>query len=388
MTELLYLQDAYLRENEAVVLEVTEKAIVVDRTCFFPEGGGQPGDPGTINDVKIKDVKLENGVALHIYEGARPAFAPGDRVVCRIDWDARFARMQAHGAEHIVSGLAYSRFGCANVGFHMDPDGLMAVDFDVFLSDEQLSSIEYEANACVWRDHAIIAKIYSNAEAANVFYRSKLEFLEDPRIVTIENVDSCACCAPHLSSTGQIGVIKILSSMRHRGGVRLTLAAGKGAYLDYALKHAIAASVGQALAVRPTETEAAVFALIDRNKELSYEKNAQLTRLLTYMKDETPLSDAHLVRFLPSLNVEELKTAVMIFREKTNGVCVVLSGDDEQGYYFAMSSVRYDVKTFSREVTSALNGSGGGRYDVVQGRLKADRETIERFFRDFEVTEK
>ena len=387
MTELLYLKDAYLRENEAIVVDVTETAIVLDRTCFFPEGGGQSGDSGRIGNVKIIDAQLENGIVLHIFDkNERPVITVGERVSCEIDWEKRFSRMQAHTGEHIVSGLAHTMFGCENVGFHMDGT-VMTVDFDRFLSETQLTAVEKAANACVYRDLSVTAETLSAAQEERLPYRSKLDDLENPRIVTVEGVDRCACCAPHVRSTGQIGLIKILSSMRHRGGVRLTLIAGDTAFADYAGKHASSVSIGLALAVKPSEIVPAVEALQQKNKDLTYEMNRQLQDMLLFVRELTPETTANLTFFLPSMSVEALKNAVVLLRERTKGICVALCGSDADGYYFAMSSAVTDVKVWTRSITGALNGSGGGRYDVVQGRLRASREQIEEYFKELRVNQ-
>ena len=387
MTELLYLQNAYLRENEAIVIDVTDTAIVLDRTCFFPEGGGQPGDSGTIGNVAIIDARLENGSVLHIFNpNERPAFTAGERVSCKIDWEKRFSRMQAHTGEHIVSGLAHTLFGCENVGFHMD-DTVMTVDFDRFLDETQLASLEKAANACIYRDLSVTAETLSAAQAECRPYRSKLDDLPNPRIVTIEGVDRCACCAPHVRSTGQVGLVKILAAMRHRGGVRLTLIAGETAYSDYAEKHAAASAIGQSLAVKPSEIAPAVEALLQKNKNLSYEMNRQLQDMLLYIRELTPATTVNLTFFLPSMSVEALKNAVVLLRDRTKGICVTLCGSDADGYYFAMSSTEIDVKVRARAITGALNGSGGGRYDVVQGRLRASRAQIEQYFKELQVNQ-
>lgn len=377
MTQLLYLQDSYLRKNEAVVVAVHPKGIMLDKTCFFPEGGGQPGDSGSISGAFVSDTRILDGDVVHLIREKENVFQVGDRVCCEIDWPKRFERMQAHSAEHILSGLANSIFGCENVGFHMD-DVIMTVDFDRFLTEEDLLLLEEKANICVYEDHAITCQPLDPADQRP--FRSKLEDLKNPRIVTIEGIDRCACCAPHLSSTAQIGILKILSFMRHRGGIRLTLAAGKTAYEYFCKIHKQSSQVGEILAVKPTEIAPAVNSLIEKNKSISYEKNRQFERLITEIGAFLPNDTENRCVCLPDLSPEELKTAAMLLKKDVRGLVVVFSGSDPEGYSFAMTSDFVDVKTLTRTVTAALSGRGGGRFDVVQGRFNASRKEIETFF--------
>lgn len=380
MTQLLYLQNAYLWENDAVVVELFPDGIVLDKTCFFPEGGGQPGDSGFISGVCVTNTKMQGETVVHCIQDKTSSFQVGDHVHCEVDRQKRFARMQGHSGEHILSGLAHSLFGCENVGFHMD-DVIMTVDFDRYLTDEDLLLLENKANACIYENRTITCSILTPSDSRP--YRSKLEDLQNPRIVTIEGIDRCACCAPHVSSTAQIGMIKILSSMRHRGGIRLTLVAGITAYEYFCKIHMQSSEVGEMLAVKATEIARAVNALIERNKRISYEKNCQFERMVEELGAYLPEHTENRCVFLPDLTPEELKTAVLLLKKGRLGLTIVLSGCDTSGYSFAMTSDSLDVKKYTKIVTSALSGRGGGRFDVVQGKLNVSRKEIEDFFDRF-----
>ena len=225
-TEKLYYTDSHMFEFTATVLDCRDTpkgpALILDRTVFFPEGGGQQADTGSFGGVNILDVHEKDGEILHYCDRPLPA---GETAEGRIDAEQRLVRMQNHSGEHVVSGLAHQLYGCENVGFHMGED-FVTIDFDRELSWEQLMEIEERANRVVRDDLPVLCTFPEPEELKNLEYRSKLELTENVRIVEIPGTDCCACCAPHVKHTGEIGLIKVLESERHRGGVRLNLACG------------------------------------------------------------------------------------------------------------------------------------------------------------------
>ncbi len=387
MTDKLYYKDSFLSVFDAEVKEVTQHkgrpAIVLDKTAFFPEGGGQPGDTGIIADVQIVDTQIENDTIYHYYEGSA-ALCAGQAVSCAIDWEKRFLRMQAHTGEHIVSGIAHRLFGVNNVGFHMD-DVLMTVDFDGYLSAEELEQIENEANACVYKDVRVYARFPDEETLQKLDYRSKANAFENIRIVTVEGYDDCACCAVHLSSTGQVGLIKILSGVSHRGGVRIALICGKTALKDYQIKHKSTLHIADVLAAKHYETDAAVEKLLQKEKELHYMLQQKNERFVAYICEHTPYTKNNAVFCLPEFSPAELKDAAVRLKDCCGGLCCVISGEDAAGYYFAVASNALKVTDYTKEITSALNGSGGGRYDVIQGRLIASEKQISDYFEKKQV---
>ena len=237
MTEKLYDIDSHLKEFTATVIDSYEKAdgyfTVLDRTAFFPEGGGQASDIGYINDVKVYDVRIQDGI---IYHYTVKPFKKGESVVGKLNFEQRFDFMQQHSAEHIVSGIAHKYYGCENVGFHLGAD-IVTLDFDKILTRDDILKIESLSNEAVFRNVAINA-YYPDSEALkSIEYRSKKEIDGAVRIVEIEGVDACACCAPHVKKSGEIGLIKLLGSEKLRGGVRIELKAGKRALDDYNEKY-------------------------------------------------------------------------------------------------------------------------------------------------------
>ena len=213
MTERLYYSDSHLYKFTAKVTSCEAKGggycVTLDRSAFFPEGGGQRGDAGYIGGVRVIDTQEAAGEVFHIAEAP---LAVGESFDCELCWDTRFSRMQSHSGEHVVSGIVHNLYGFDNVGFHMGADG-MIVDFSGFLSDDEIRDIELRANRVIWDNRRVTASFPEPDELKNIEYRSKLELTENVRIVEIEGVDLCACCAPHVSFTGEIGLIRILESI-------------------------------------------------------------------------------------------------------------------------------------------------------------------------------
>ena len=238
-TEKLFYNDSHLSKFTAMVLECEpyEKkegcyAVELDRTAFFPEGGGQYADTGKLKDAKVSDVREKNGRILHITD---QPFEAGEIVEGKIDWETRFMKMQQHTGEHIVSGIVHARYGFNNVGFHLGTEDC-TMDFDGEISKEALQEIELEANRAVWKNLTIEVSYPSKEELEELDYRSKIEIEGQVRIVSVPGYDICACCAPHVERTGEIGMIKLVNMQRYKGGVRVTMLCGSRALTDYEKK--------------------------------------------------------------------------------------------------------------------------------------------------------
>lgn len=375
-TKKLYYIDSHLFDFEARVLDCrpaeTGWAVILDRTAFFPEGGGQPADTGLIGTAPVTDVQERGGEILHFCGQALPV---GAHLPCRVEREQRLGRMQNHSGEHIVSGLAHRLFGCENVGFHMGED-CMTIDFDREITWQQLMEIETLANRAV-RDNLPVQCSFPEEEALRTLeYRSKKELTGEVRIVEIPGIDRCACCAPHVASTGEIGMIKILDAERHRGGVRLSLCCGMPALEDYRMKQENIAAISQALSAKRHETAGAVARLLSEQQR-SKERVAALSMELARLKAAAcPATEGNLCLFDDVLDEVALRELVNLLMDKCGGIAAAFSGSDEAGYRYIMGSRRVDLRRCAKEINRRIDGRGGGKAQMIQGSAMAAAEQI------------
>lgn len=377
-TQKLYDIDSHLSEFSATVLrcdEINGKfQIILDKTAFFPEGGGQPADTGLISTAQVADVQIENGIITHFCNSPVDV---GTVVECKIDWNQRFRRMQSHSGEHIVSGIAHTLFGCENVGFHMAED--VTVDFDRELSGEQLRELERLANEAIYKNVRFICEYPDEATLKKLDYRSKLDLTGDVRIVTIEGYDVCACCAPHVERSGEIGIIKILESNRHRGGIRIHLLCGAAAVEDYRAKYDNLHSIALELCTKQNEAAQAFEKYAQEHTELKM-KIAALQREITTLKTAELKSTDENVLIFENIEMNELRKLVLKAVKKTTKLCAGFSGSDGS-YRFAIASEHIDLRAISKDIMQALGGKGGGSSELIQGSVTATQKEIISYFK-------
>lgn len=379
MTEKLYYVDSHLSKFEATVLscEAGDNCfeLILDKTAFFPEGGGQLADTGKIGEARVLDVQEKGDRIIHYVNQSIEA---GTVCLCTLDWEQRFRRMQNHSGEHIISGLVHKKYGFSNIGFHMGHD-VITIDFDGELSLEQLLEIEAEANRAVAANYKVITSFPSADELKSLEYRSKLELTENVRIVTVENVDVCACCAPHVSSTSEIGLIKILGvERRRRGGegVRVTLLCGLDAYDDYVVKQANASEISVMLSAKPNEIADAVRRVMSEQEKLRL-RIGQLSRELAKFRAEAiEETEGNICMFDDVLDEPALREIVNEAVKKCGGIAAVFSGNDETGYRYIMGSKTVDLRAAAGEINKALCGRGGGKPEMIQGSCSANKESV------------
>ena len=377
-TVKLFYENAYIRRFSAAVLACEPCkdgfSVVLDRTAFFPEEGGQTADTGYLGAARVTDVRESGGLVRHMTDAP---LAPGSTVTGVLDWGERFRKMQNHTGEHIISGIIHRRFGFENVGFHLGADGC-TVDFDGELSRAQLDETEDAANAVVWDDRAVTTLFPAPEELPGIEYRSKLALTENVRLVVIEGIDICACCAPHVSRTGEVGIVKILDFMRHRGGTRLTLRCGADALADYRARYEATARLSALLNVPQGDVAPAAEKLMAQRDALKFrltglEKQALEARAAALQATE---GDLLLFADADDAGLRLLANAGM---EKCGGICAVFSGSDGD-YRFVMASRTRDMCSFVKEQREPLSLRGGGQERMVSGRCGADRNTLETFF--------
>lgn len=380
MTEKLFYLDPFLKEFSGTVLDCREEkgqwAVVLDRTAFYPEGGGQPADHGTLGKVRVFDTREKNGDILHFCDGP---LTVGETVEGCIDWDRRFDFMQQHSGEHIVSGILCGKFGCDNVGFHIGHE-LVTIDFNTALSTDDVIFVENLANRYIWEDHAIQIGFPSPAELETLAYRSKKALEGQVRIVSWPEADRCACCGTHVRSSGQVGMVKLISCQKFRDGVRIEMAAG-GRALRWV--NAVAGQntkISQLLSAKPGETAAAVerlqkdvYALRGRVAELEESDFARKAEELSGKGDVLLVEKA--------MSGESLRKLCGLVKEKCGGRCAVFAGEGES-FQYAVALDGGDLRGFVKELNGALNGRGGGKPEFVQGSVLAGEAEIRNFFKD------
>lgn len=381
MTEKLYYTDSHIHEFSARVLscEKAKKgfAVILDKTAFFPEGGGQPADTGIIGPAAVRDVQEQNGEIFHYTD---QALTPGEEYACALDWEQRLCRMQNHSGEHIVSGITHKLYGFDNVGFHMGAE-CMTIDFSGELSWEQLTEIETLANQAV-QDDLPVKTCFPGPEAlSQMEYRSKLELTRDVRIVEIPGTDRCACCAPHVKRTGEIGLIKLLSAERHRGGVRIELVCGMDALRECRLMQENVTAVSGLLSAKRAKSAAAVERVLAEQASLK-ERVAELSMALARLKAERfGYTEGNICVFDKVLDEVALRELVNLLMEKCGGMAGAFSGSDETGYMYIIGSKNIDLRSHSREINAAINGKGGGTAEMIRGRASTSAENIQKIMK-------
>ncbi len=375
MTERLYYADSHLFSFRAAVTgcEAAGEGFLVtlDRTAFFPEGGGQPADTGALGGARVLDVRERGDEILHRTDAPLPV---GTIVEGAVDREQRLRRMQNHSGEHVVSGLAHRLFGLENVGFHMGEKG-MSVDLSGELSAERLRLLETRANEIVRADLPVRAWFPAPEELEGLDYRSKKELTGAVRLVEIKGADLCACCAPHVARTGEIGLIELLDAERHRGGMRLTLVCGMDALDDCRLRLENAGEVSRALSVPREKIGAGVERLLGERDGLKERVAALSMELARRMAESEPETAGAIIVFDALLDEIALRELVNLLADKC-AVAAAFSGSDAEGYRYILGSRRVDLRALAPRFNAAVGGRGGGTATMIQGRAAASEQGI------------
>ncbi len=376
-TKRLFDENAYMTEFSAKVISCTETEkgfdAVLDATAFFPEGGGQFPDKGSLSGIEVLDVQEDKeGIIHHFLEKAVPE---GETVFGKIDWLRRFDFMQQHSGEHIFSGLAHKHFGATNVGFHLGLEET-TLDLDIPLSEEQVNMLELSANEAVQKNLPIEISYPSPEELEVLPYRSKKKLSGKVRIVTVPGYDICACCGTHVEKTGEIGIIKITSFQNYKGGTRLFMLCGKRAFLDYQRKNANVLKVTNNLSVKPEEICTAVSRL---ENEITEHKiyESSLKKELFALKAEKLGTGKKVCVFEKDLTPDELRRFCLTLAERFK-IAAVFSGEGEN-YKYAVSSKTENCSLIAKAINTNFSGRGGGKPELVQGSCLGKEENIKEF---------
>ena len=388
-TQKYYEADAYRREADAVILAAEPDGrgggkLALDGTVFYPEGGGQPADRGTLTlpdgaRLTVTDVHEQGGVIWHRVDALPDTAAPGTTVTGRIDWAWRFDKMQQHTGEHILSGILHQMFGAENVGFHIGSDAVR-MDTSVPISAEGLREAELAANRIVWQNVPVLITYPTREELARMTYRSKKEIEGQVRIVTIPGADVCACCGTHTAATGAVGQIKILAAENYKGGVRLSIVCGERALLAAQAMRQRQADIGALLSAKPSETAHAVHRVYDEYTALKFAHFGLCSELFDALAAQVaPGADA--IRIVPGLDPDGLHRLAARLSEATTGLCAALTAN-EKGTGYCLAQAGGDVRALTKALNTALNGRGGGKPGICQGSCAAAPEQVETFLKE------
>lgn len=367
-----------MKEFEARVLscEACEEGggfwTVLDQTCFFPEGGGQYADTGYLGETKVVDARERDGIVYHRTEAP---LEPGELVRGRIDWEERFEKMQQHTGEHIVSGLVHSRFGYNNVGFHLGSD-YCTMDFDGPISPEELREIEWEANRAVALDLEVIVQYPSKEELGHMEYRSKIEIEGQVRIVSVPGYDVCACCAPHVDRTGEIGLIKLVNRMNYKGGERITMLCGFRALRDYDSKLTAAREIGALLCEKEDQIAGAVRRQKEELEKQKYENGRLMHQLLVFRAKEIPVEGSMTAVFTDDIRGDAPRELMNLLLERGAFICGIFAAAGDGGWRYVIGSRQADVRPLGKALNSRFEGRGGGKPGMVQGTLTGSEVDI------------
>ena len=377
-TKKLYYEDSHLTTFTAAVTGCARVKkgweITLDATAFYPEGGGQASDTGTLGEAAVFSVREEAAEIFHLCD---QPLEVGSTVTGEIDWSRRFDLMQQHAGEHMVSGIIHKRYGWHNVGFHMGAD-MVTIDFDGPVPAEDLQEIEDAANAAIWQDLPIKCWYPAPEELPKVPYRRKKDLPWPVRIVEVPGVDICACCGTHPKTTGAIGLVKLFSCVKFHEGVRIEMGCGKRA-LDI-LGHAFEQNrqVSQAFSAKMQETGLAARRM---NEALSQEKfrAAALEKRLFAQIARNYAGKVVALHFESDLTPNSCRELCDAIADVAQ-IAVTLSGTDETGYCLCVVSRTEDAKAIGDRAVKALNGRGGGKKEAFQGRISASGREIEAYF--------
>ena len=378
-TEKLYYTNAYIKEFSADVLscDVCDLGydIVLDKTAFFPEEGGQYSDKGYIDGVYIFDVREKDGI-IHHY--SKETVNVNKTVQCELDFDERFDKMQQHTAEHMISGFFHKLYGIENTGFHL---GAVDVTLDTSkqVTKEQLAEVERLVNLAVCRNIKIETSFPKSEELKDLDYRSKLDLTENVRIVDIGDVDSCACCAPHVAYTGEVGIVKFVDAIKRKEGSRIRMLAGTRAYDYIARITAEASAVSVMLSAPVTDIAKEVENLLSSKKSLENEKSSMGKEMAELFAASFTGTEKNAVFYYPMLDAEAMRTFVNKCAPKVKGTLVALGGE-EGDYKYIIYNATPNFQNVVKEANTALSGRGGGKSPMASGSFKASLLDIKKYF--------
>lgn len=389
MTVKLYDADSYLTEFTCKVISLYSDNdyiyIETDRTAFFPEGGGQTSDIGTLGDAYVENVQIIDGKIIHFVKNSEENSEKlkKSEVLCgKIDFKKRFSDMQQHSGEHIFSGIVNSLYGYNNVGFHLGSE-IITLDFDGELNEEDICKVENLVNQAIWNNLEIKIHFPDEEQLKGFTYRSKIEIDGQVRLVEIPGVDMCACCAPHVKRTGEIGIVRVVNFERYKGGTRVSILCGERALYD--LRHKLRQNrlVSNLTSSKQDETAVAVERLKNENEKLKYDI-VGLTRDLLSLKSESIAPQDRIIIFDNKLQGKLLQDFAISLMDKATDFAACFCGENGS-YRYCIVSKQVNLQSLCKALNSTFSGRGGGKPEIVQGSLLGSKEYIAKTLENYEL---
>jgi len=391
----LYEKQSKLKECEATVVDCYvnngEVYIKLDESIFFPEEGGQYADTGVleycdsadasvVHSVRLLDGQIENNEIIYQVSDEIPIKT---KILCKLDWNKRFDRMQNHSGEHILSGLINREYGYNNVGFHLSDDDMVTLVVDGALTREQVAELESKVNAVIYQNYPITDTYPTKEELANISYRSKIEIDGQVRLITIGNeiqtIDICACCAPHVARTGEIGILKVTGVMKVKGNTQISILCGRRA-LEY-INHNL--DTLSQLANAFTTHADNVPGIVDNLKNENIELKSQLSdyKEKVIIEDIISNPDNRCIFTKEQLSAQNMKNIFNTLIQHCAGYVGIFAGTDDAGYRYYAGGKGLDARELAKVMRENLGTKGGGSEEMIQGKAESTREAILQFWK-------
>ncbi|MBR6399366.1 MAG: alanyl-tRNA editing protein [Lachnospiraceae bacterium] len=378
-TGKIYYEDAYRVSFSAKVLSVEGKDVVLDETAFFPEEGGQSPDRGSLSGVTVVDVQIKDGYIHHILK-EEPPFNEGDTVFGEIDWEHRFSNMQQHSGEHLFSGVVCGTYGYDNVGFHLS-DSEVTLDFSGSLTMEEALMAEKRVNEAIAANIPSKIDFLVGEDIEKASYRSKLALAGPVRVVSFPGIDACACCAPHVKRTGEIGLLKVVSVMKWRTGVRVSILCGSRALALFDREHESLTRTARFLTTSADEVYNMTVKARKENETLRAALKKAVSEVMRLKVEAVPEGDGNVCLFEENLDGAAMREAVNALVMKRGGFSGVFSGSDDAGWNFVIGTQNGDARVMCAALRDGFGARGGGRPEMVQGSVKASQKEIANLFK-------
>lgn len=388
----LYQQDVYMKECTATIISIEDDLVVLDRTIFFPVGGGQSCDIGTISENEVIEVFEKDNVVYHRLNQPSDLHAE-DQVKCVINWERRFDNMQRHCGEHILSGICFREFGGINRGFHMGND-YMTIDISLE-DDPSITEITWEmakhaeicTNEVIWSNAPVtVCRFETREEAEKMPLRKKLAIDEEISIVCVGDInnaaDCVACCGTHPSTAGQVGLVKIYKVEHYKGMFRFYFEAGKRALMDYDMKHDIITALGNRYSAGADDLISKIDARREKDNEIKSQLN-QLrqsvieSRVADIRKDMSSSNDEEILIYeFGDMKTDDLLNIGRPIMKEIKKLLLIISIQDNTLLLFSDGTV--NCGKLVKENVSIYNGKGGGNATSARA-IFPKRESLDTF---------